>query len=251
MLTLIQAAAETAATTGGFSRFLTWMLPPATSTSTFTGPIDRLYYVILIITGIAFVLVEAGIIWFCFKYRARAGVKAHYTHGNATAEIIWTAVPAITVVALGIMSAGLWNTIKGRNSVPADAIAYGISAKQFEWNVSYAGADGTLETGDDFIIRNQLHVPVGKPILVNLTAEDAIHSFFVPGFRLKQDAVPGMKIRVWFQAVEPGTMELACAELCGLGHYKMRAIVTVHTQQDYDTWLAGQIAQRAQTVALR
>jgi len=225
-----------------------WILPHANST--FAPDIDRLYYIILIITGIAFVLVEAGLIWFSVAYRAKPGGKAHYTHGNATAEIIWTAIPAVTVVALGIASAGLWNHIKGRNSVPADAIPFGVKAKQFEWNVTYAGADGKLGTSDDFTIRNQLHVPVNKPILVNLESEDAIHSFFVPAFRLKQDAVPGMKIRVWFQATEPVTQELACAELCGLGHYKMRAVVTVHTQEDYDKWLADQIAQH-QTVASR
>lgn len=226
-----------------------WFLPHGAST--FAPAIDRLYYIILIITGIAFVLVEAGIIWFSIKYRGRPGRKAHYTHGNATAEIIWTAIPAVTVVALGIMSAGLWNLIKGRNSVPADALAYGVKAKQFEWNVTYNGADGQLGTGDDFVIRNQLHVPVNRPILMNLESEDAIHSFFVPTFRLKQDAVPGMLIRVWFQATEPGSYELACAELCGLGHYRMRAIVTVHTQEEYDQWLSDQIAQRAQTVASR
>ena len=263
-----------------------WLM--SEGSSTFAAPIDRLYYIILIITGIAFVLVEAGIIWFCIAYRARPGRKAYYTrgnvtetvvrawkklkgqdnvpdvlpegvpahqayyiHGNVTAELIWTAIPAVTVVALGIMSAGLWNHIKGRTSVPADAIAYGVKAKQFEWNVTYGGADGQLGTGDDFVIRNQLHVPVNKPILVNLESEDAIHALFVPGFRLKQDAVPGMNIRVWFQATKVGAQELACAELCGLGHYRMRAMVTVHTQEEYDAWLAGQIAERAQTVASR
>jgi cytochrome c oxidase subunit 2 len=231
------------------SRFFTWLLPPGPN-STFAPGIDRLYYIVLIICGIAFVIVEVGIIWFSLAYRARPGQKAHYTHGNVTAELIWTAIPAITVVALGVMSAGLWNHIKGRNSVPADAIPYGVKAKQFEWNVTYSGADGQLGTGDDFVVRNQLHVPVNKPILINLESEDAIHSFFVPGFRLKQDAVPGMKIRVWFQATATGAQELACAELCGLGHYRMRAIVTVHTQQEYDAWLAEQIAQHAQT-ALR
>ena len=230
------------------SRFFTWLLPPGPN-STFAPDIDRLYYIVLIITGIAFVIVEVGIIWFSLAYRAAPGRKAHYTHGNVTAELIWTAIPAITVVALGIMSAGLWNHIKGRNSVPADAIPYGVKAKQFEWNVTYAGADSQLGTGDDFVIRNQLHVPVDKPVLINLESEDAIHSFFVPGFRLKQDAVPGMKIRVWFQATSTGAQELACAELCGLGHYRMRAMVTVHTQQEYDAWLADQIAQHSQTAS--
>jgi cytochrome c oxidase subunit 2 len=89
-------------------------------------------------------------------------------------------------------------------------------------------------------------VPVNRPVVATLQAEDVIHSFFVPQFRIKQDAVPGMHIRVWFQPTQVGTFELGCAELCGLGHYRMRAVVTVHTQEDYDRWMAakGAVAAR-------
>jgi cytochrome c oxidase subunit 2 len=222
-----------------------WLLPPAAST--FATDIDRIYYIILVITGIAFVVVEAALIWFLFKYRARPGRVAHYTHGSLKAEIIWTAIPAVTVVVIGIMSGRVWTHIKGRNSVPAGAIPIGIHAKQFEWNVRYPGPDGKLDTADDFTIRNQIHIPVGKPIVAELNSEDVIHSFNVHAFRVKQDAVPGMHIRAWFQATQPGTYELACAELCGLGHYKMRAVVTVHTEESYQQWLA----EHSRTVALR
>jgi cytochrome c oxidase subunit 2 len=218
-----------------------WILPHGSST--FAPQIDFLYYLILVITGIAFVVVEVGLVYFCFKYRSQPGRKAHYTHGNVTAEVIWTAVPAVTVVMIGVLSARVWDHIKGRDSVPAGAMPYGVAAKQFEWNISYPGADGQLGTTDDFRVRNQLHIPVNRDILVNLTAEDAIHSFFVPAFRIKQDAVPGMHIRVWFRATEPGQYELGCAELCGMGHYKMRAFVTVHTQEEYDQWLAERATQ--------
>ena len=121
-----------------------------------------------------------------------------------------------------------------------------IHAKQFEWNVTYPGADGKIGTADDFTVRGQLHVPVNRPTVATLTSEDAIHSFFVPAFRIKQDAVPGMHIRVWFQPTKTGEYELGCAELCGLGHYRMRAVVTVHTQEDYDRWVAQahSVAQR-------
>jgi cytochrome c oxidase subunit 2 len=218
-----------------------WLIPQGTST--FAPQIDRIYYLILVITGIAFVLVEVGLLYFAVKYRAQPGRKAHYTHGNTTAEIIWTAVPAVTVVIIGILSARVWNHIKGRDSVPAGALAYGATAKQFEWNFDYIGPDGQLGTGDDFRVRNQLHMPVNRPVVLDLKAEDAIHSFFVPSFRIKQDAVPGMTIKVWFHALEPGEYEIACAELCGMGHYKMRAMVTVHTQEGYDQWLAERAAQ--------
>lgn len=215
-----------------------WILPEGAST--FAGDIDYLYYVILVITGIAFVVVEVGLIWFLFKYRAQPGKKALYTHGNNKAEVIWTTVPAVTVIILGIMSGGIWNTVKGRNSVPDNAIEYGVRAKQFEWNVTYAGPDGQLGSTDDFVVRNQLHIPVNQPVVMRLESEDVIHSFFVPAFRVKQDALPGRTINVWFEATKEGEYEIGCAELCGLGHYRMRALVTVHSQADYANWLAEQ-----------
>jgi cytochrome c oxidase subunit 2 len=217
-----------------------WILPEGFST--FAGDIDFLYYVVLVVTGIAFVIVELGIVIFLFKYRHRPGQKAHYTHGNNTAEVIWTAIPAVTVVVLGLMSGGLWAEIKGHESAPAGSIPYAVDGRQFEWNVTYAGLDGQLGTGDDFVVRNQLHVPVNQPVVLQLSAEDVIHSFFVPAFRVKQDAVPGMTIPVWFEATQTGEYEIACAELCGLGHYRMRAMVTVHTAEDFQQWVADQSA---------
>jgi len=219
---------------------MSWWLP--LQGSTFAPQIDGLFLAILIITGLAFVIVETGLIWFVFKYRGRPGRKAFYTHGNAKAEVVWTAIPAVTVVALGLVSNHYWKEIKGRDSIPADAYPIAIHAKQFEWQVTYPGPDGKLGTADDFTVRNQLHVPVGRNIVVVLTSEDVIHSFWVPVLRVKQDAVPGLTIRAWFQATVPGEYELGCAELCGMGHYRMRARVFIHTQAEYDAW-AHQQAQ--------
>ena len=241
---------------------MNWWLPA--QASTFAPAIDRMYVAILIITGITFVLVEVGLVWFVIRYRGRPGRKAFYTHGNTRAEVVWTAIPAVTMVILGLTSNGLWVTIKGRNSVPVNAYPIGIHAKQFEWWMTYPGPDGKLgrvsplltsktnPTGldstdtaahDDIVVRNQLHVPVGRPVVVYLSAEDVSHSFYVPQFRVRQDAVPGMDIKVWFEATVPGTYELGCSQLCGMGHYKMRAQVFVHTQADYDAWLNQRVAQ--------
>jgi cytochrome c oxidase subunit 2 len=217
--------------------FWDWMLPAGAST--FVGEIDWLYNTILVITGIAFVLVEATLVWFLWKYRGRPGRRATYTHGSLKAEYIWTGVTAVVVAWLGLASAGGWNRIKNVRNAPPDAIPMTILAKQFEWHMTYPGVDRRLGTADDFSVRGQLHVPVNKAVLATLEAEDVIHSFFVPQFRIKQDAVPGMKIQVWFQPTKTGTFELGCAELCGLGHYRMRAVVTVHTQEDYDRWVAA------------
>lgn len=219
---------------------MSWILP--SSASTFAGDIDFLYYLVLVITGIAFVVVEGGLVWFVIKYRARPGRKAHYTHGSMKAEVVWTAIPAVTVVVIGIMSGVVWGDIKGRNSVPQDAIPYRVNVRQFEWDFTYRGADGQLGTDDDFTLRNQLHIPVNRPVALQLNAEDVIHSFFVPAFRVKQDAVPGMAITTWFEATAVGEYEIACAELCGLGHYRMRATVTVHSADDFQQWLADQAA---------
>jgi cytochrome c oxidase subunit 2 len=156
--------------------------------------------------------------------------------------VIWTAIPAVTMVALGLISNHYWVLMKDKKSVPPNAMHIGVLGKQFEWLVTYAGADGKLGTGDDFSVRNQLHIPVDQPVAVQLTAEDVIHSFFVPEFRVKQDAVPGMNITAWFQATKTGEFEIGCAELCGMGHYKMRGRVFVHTPDEFTAWMAQQAA---------
>ena len=111
-----------------------WWLPA--KASTFTGPIDGLFLAILIITGIAFVLVEVGLIWFVVQYRERPGRKAFYTHGSTRAEVIWTAIPAVTMVALGLISNHYWVLIKDKKSIPPNAYHLGVHAKQFEWQVT-------------------------------------------------------------------------------------------------------------------
>jgi cytochrome c oxidase subunit 2 len=221
---------------------LSWSLPE--NIATYGGKIDAIFWVITVVTGIAFVLVEIGIIWFAVKYRRREGRRAHYTHGSKALEVLWTSVPALALVALGIYSADVWAQIKGRDSAPAGSLMLGVRAKQFEWNVTYPGADGTLGTSDDFVVRNQLHFPVNRPILIQLESEDVLHSFFIPQLRVKQDAVPGMTIPVWFEATKTGGYQIGCAELCGLGHYRMRARVTIHEPDEYERWHAEHVASR-------
>jgi len=218
-----------------------WMLPePA---STFGPEIDSIYYLILWITGAIFVLTEVALVWFLFRYRHREGHRAEYSHGSKKAEIVWTVIPFIIVLFIAFKSNEVWLEAKqaDRNlEVTENALPLRVVAKQFEWNVTYPGHDGELDTADDFEVRNQLHLPVDRPIRIELESEDVIHSFFVPRFRVKQDAVPGMTIPVWFQATETGEYTLGCAELCGLGHYRMRASVTVHDVETFDRWVDEQ-----------
>lgn len=101
----------------------------------------------------------------------------------------------------------------------------------------YPGPDATFDTEDDLRLENELHVPVGKVIEVNLQSQGVIHSFFLPHFRLKQDAVPGREILAWFEATTPGRYEIPCAELCGFGHSGMKGWLTVHPAEAYQQWL--------------
>lgn len=216
-----------------------WILPA--SASTFAPDIDRMYYIILIVTGVVFVITEALLLWFVFRYRHREGRKAEYIHGNVAAEVVWTAVPFFIVIWIGLSSRGVWASIKDPRNIPPDAMEVMVAAKQFEWNVTYPGADGILGTADDFTVLNRMDVPVNRPVKVILTADDVIHSFWIRELRVKQDAVPGMEILVWFQATETGEYTIGCAELCGTGHTRMRGLLTVHDGDDYQRWLAEQL----------
>lgn len=217
-----------------------WSLPP--NLSVHGQGVDDMYYLILAITGITFVVVELGIVWFVVRYRHREGRRALYHHGSDRLELLWTAVPALVMVFLGVYSGRIWAQIKDRAHIPEDAVTILVSAKQFEWNITHPGADGRLGTDDDVEERNHLHVPVDRPVVVQLTSEDVIHSFFVPELRVKQDALPGKTIPVWFTATEPGELVIGCAELCGLGHYRMRARMTVHEPGGFESWQAESAA---------
>jgi cytochrome c oxidase subunit 2 len=216
-----------------------WMTLPE-QVSTYAADIDSMFHLIMWITGIIFVVVEAILLFFLIKYRHREGRQAHYTHGNNRVEVVWTIVPALICVVLALLSRHLWEDIK--EHMPHDAVEIHVTGEQFAWNFRYPGPDGKFDTADDILTLNQLHFPVGKPVVVTLTSKDVIHSFFLPEFRVKQDLVPGMKTRIWFEANRVGHWELACAELCGLGHYRMKGFVTVDTAEDYQKWLAEQAA---------
>ena len=213
---------------------LNWWLPE--NVSSFGEDIDWLFHLIYAITGITAILVFACLIAFLVMYRDRPGRKATYTHGNTTLEIVWTIIPALILVVLTFLSVPAWSKIKMQ--MPPIDLTVEVTAKQFNWQVVYPGPDGKFGTEDDKKFLDEMHVPVGKKIRVNLKSQDVIHSFFVPNFRIKQDAVPGREIGAWFDANKPGKYEWPCAELCGFGHSGMRGWVYVHTPEEYAKWEA-------------
>jgi cytochrome c oxidase subunit II len=224
---------------------LDWWLPE--NVSTYGRDIDWLFHLIYYITGVTFILVFAAMVAFIVMYRDRPGRKARYTHGNTTLEIVWTVVPALILVILTLLSVPAWSRIK--MTMPETDFVVQVTAKQFNWQVTYPGADGKFGTADDKMLLDEMHVPVNKVIRVILKSQDVIHSFFVPQFRIKQDAVPGREIRAWFDATKPGKYEWPCAELCGFGHSGMRGWIYVHTPDEYGKWAAENLTAAAPAAA--
>ncbi|MDE2511484.1 MAG: cytochrome c oxidase subunit II [Elusimicrobia bacterium] len=167
------------------------------------------------------------------------------------------------IVLIVFYALPVWSSIKMKFPDEKNAVVIRVVAEQFGWNVQYPGPDGSFAKGspdlvhfnnplgidrkdpdaaDDVIVANEIHMPVNRPVLIKLTSKDVIHDFFVPEFRIKQDAVPGMEIPVWVEPNRIGHYELACAQLCGFGHSLMRGDVYVDSQEDYDKWLKSRLA---------
>lgn len=208
--------------------------------STYGADVDHVFNVIYYIVGAWFVAAEILFFYFIIRYRRRSGEHAGYVRGDSWSQLAWVLVPAAIVLALDLgidsMSAPVWARIKEHR--PEGGLLIQGTAKQFNWSFTYAGPDGKFGTDDDKDIENELHVPVGRDILVDLQSKDVIHSFYIPTVRLKQDIMPGRTTKVWFNATVPGRYEIPCAQLCGFGHYTMRGFLVVHTPEDYQKWIA-------------
>lgn len=209
--------------------------------STYGGSLDGLFALIFYIVGFWFVLTEALLLFFVVRYHRRFTSRAAHVTGERWRELGWILVPAAIVMCLdfGIDAAGarVWEAVK--TARPRLDLELRVTGKQFEWLVTYPGADGRLGTSDDFTLNSELRVPAGKTVWVHLQSRDVIHSFFLPNVRLKQDVVPGRTIIAWFNATKPGEYELACAELCGFGHYTMRGTFIVQPPEAFARWMTG------------
>jgi cytochrome c oxidase subunit 2 len=212
--------------------------------STFGPDIDRLFNLILYMVGFTFIVTEGALVWFVWKYSAKRHDKGAFTHGNHKLEMIWTAIPALALLFIAFSQMGAWATVKFKSGFPQEGSTYTVEnpicevmASQFDWRFRYPGADGELGTVDDLETPFEMVVPVNEAVVVLLRSRDVIHSFFVPEFRVKQDALPGHTIPVWFEVHTEGVYDLVCAELCGWGHYKMAGRVRVVSREEYDQWL--------------
>jgi cytochrome c oxidase subunit 2 len=236
----------------------TWWFPPAITD--FGTQIDAQFHRTLVITGIVFVLGQLGLAWVIFRYRDQ-GQKIDFFEGNSTMEFVWTVATVILFVGLGLYGEHAWAEAHFQGAAPG-AIQVEITGQQFTWNIRYAGPDGQwgqtkpelvsassgnplgLDPRDpaakDDIVSPVMYVPVGREVELLIRTQDVTHSFYVRELRLKQDAVPGVVIHMHFTANVPGEYEIACAELCGLGHYRMRSFLYVVSQAEYDKWYHDQ-----------
>ena len=208
--------------------------------------IDHLFYFILWLTGIVFVATELTLFFFMWRYDGKTNPDpVKFTHGNHSLEVVWTIVPAATLLFIAIYQMNAWAAEKMR--VPDIPPTVEVTGRQFEWRLRYPGNDGKLHTPDDIFRVNDLHLPVGEKALLVAKSEDVLHSFFLPNFRVKQDVVPGMKQHIWFTPTRTGKFDIVCAELCGWGHYKMKGQVTVQSRPDYESWLKETYAAQQAT----
>lgn len=209
---------------------------PETASSV-AGRVDQLYFFLLAVSAFFAILIFALVAYFAVRYRRRAGQPAHQIHGSTRLEIAWTIVPFILVMIMFGWGAALY--YKNANA-PQDALEIYVVGKQWMWKLQHP--EGPREI-------NELHVPAGVPVKLIMTSEDVIHSFFVPAFRIKQDALPGRYTTEWFRATRVGTYHLFCAEYCGTEHSGMIGSVYVMEPADYNAWLSNRAAGESMALA--
>jgi len=247
-------------TLGSVSLFFVkkWWFP--TSISEHAPAIDRQFLLTIIVVGLSFTAAQIGLGYMVWKYGDRGQKdRAVYSHGSNRLEVIWTIVTAVIFIGLGIMGQSVWASLHF-NKAPAGAFKVEVVAQQFQWNFHYTGKDGVLGRTDPGLIDDsalnfigldesdpnakddQTHsviaIPQGQPVELILRSKDVTHNFWVPQLRFKQDLVPGMAISVHFTAVTPGKYELACAELCGQLHFKMRSYMLVLPPAEHQALMA-------------
>ncbi len=231
--------------------YFCWIAPesnwwfPGEAMSPMGVRIESLFYLILWIVAIVFIGTQAALGYALWKSAARdEGQKAWYSHGSHSLELIWTIVPAFVLVFIALYQMDVWAEYRVQSFYPDSTREEGsvaeLAARQFEWRIRYPAPGKKLSDepeSDDLYWVNELHVPTGRPVKINLRTQDVQHAFFSPQLRLKQDAVPGLIIPVWFEIPEAGEYDIVCAELCGWGHYKMRAKIVAESEAAYKAYL--------------
>jgi cytochrome c oxidase subunit 2 len=235
-----------------------WFTPLA---SIHGAAIDRVFVVVLIVTGIAFVATQGLLALFVTRYGENGGERASYWHDNPKAEAILIGVTALTLTVLVFMGQFVWADIYFADP-PENALQVEVTGQQFQWVFRYPGPDGEFGdvnpmlivpgvndiglvrdgAGADDIVSQVMHAVQDQPVHFFLRSTDVIHDFHIPHMRVKQDVVPGLVVEGWFTPTIAGEYEVACAELCGINHYSMkRTFIVDSSQEEFDAWLEEQL----------
>jgi cytochrome c oxidase subunit 2 len=203
---------------------------------------DWLFDVTTISVTILFLIMVGILLTAALTHREKGKHEVHYDHGIGRKHLMLTAtISSIIFFGVdGVLLVSSYNSLhEAFWNFPASNTSEHIEvmAQQWGWNVRYAGPDGKFNTPDDVLRFNEIAIPVNTPVEIKLKSKDVIHSFYLPNFRTKQDAVPGYVTRLWFQAVEKGTYEIGCAQHCGVNHYKMKGTLQILDPGEYRDWL--------------
>lgn len=213
--------------------------------SSYAGSIDGLILLIFVLVGFWFLLAEFFLFGLVFRFRARDGRTAQYLTGKEKHIKRWITIPHALVllcdVVIVVASIKVWYEVK--MDLPDADYEVRVIGQQWAWTFQQPGADGELDTPDDIVTVDELHVEEGKTYHFKLESKDVLHSFSVPVFRLKQDAVPGRTITGWFRPTKAGTFDIQCAEICGIGHGVMAARIFVEDAEAHAAWVTEHTPQ--------
>lgn len=216
---------------------LNYFLPVA---STYAADIDRLFDVVFLLVGVPFLVCVYLLFSFVLRFRKKEGVPAQYITGTEheyVKWIHWAHIPILTFdVIIVVMAINVWYDIK--QDLPEANSTVRVIGQQWAWTFVHPGPDNVIDTADDIVTINELHVSVDTLYHYKLEALDVLHSFSVPVFRLKQDAIPGRVITGWFEPTLTGEFDIQCAEICGIGHALMPARIFIESPTQHAAWVA-------------
>src|SRR6266850_2169768 len=208
------------------------------SASTMSWKVDALYFYLSGVTVFFTLLISSVLIFFVIRYRRRTPYEIpRPLAGSHKLETLWSVIPFLIAMTMFAWGARVYFE---QYHPPENAIEIYVVGKQWMWKIQHS-------TGQREI--NELHVPVGRKIKLIMTAEDTIHDFYVPAFRMKADVLPGKYTTQWFEATTPGTYHLFCAEYCGMNHSGMIGSIIVMQPTEFDNWLSGNVAQQSPALA--
>jgi cytochrome c oxidase subunit 2 len=214
--------------------------------STYAAQIDGIIWLIAVLVGFWFLVAEGVFFWLILKFRAQDGQKAQYITGEEAKQKRFINWPHYLVLVCDVFivvgAVRVWVEVKQYLPPEAEAQHVRIVSQQWAWSFVHPGADGKLDTADDIRTVDDLHVQVDQKYIYELESRDVLHSFSVPVFRLKQDAIPGRVISGWFEPTVTGSYDIQCVEICGIGHGMMAGRIVIESPEEHAAWIAGQSA---------